>query len=129
IHVAGEVREFVPKEHMDRKFAKRMDVFSQYGVAASLEALKDSGIEITDENAERVGVIVGSGIGGLHAMQSQIIKMHEKGLDRVAPVFVPMAIGNMVAGNISIATGAKGTNHSVVTACASGNNAIGEAFR
>src|SRR5699024_2662291 len=82
-----------------------------------------------DTNAERTGVIVGSGIGGLHAMQSQIIKMHEKGLDRVAPVFVPMAIGNMVAGNISIATGAKGVNLSIVTACASGNNAIGEAFR
>lgn len=129
IHVAGEVRDFKASDFMDRKFAKRMDVFSQYGVAASMEALKDSGLDMESIDPERLGVIVGSGIGGLHAMQSQIIKMHEKGLDRVAPVFVPMAIGNMVAGNISIATGAKGVNLSIVTACASGNNAIGEAFR
>ena len=129
ISVAGEVRDFEAKNYMDRKFGKRMDVFSQYGVAASMEALKDSGLDMEKENAERVGVIVGSGIGGLHAMQSQIIKMHEKGMDRVASVFVPMAIGNMVAGNISIATGSKGVNLSIVTACASGNNAIGEAFR
>lgn len=129
IHVAGEVRDFKASDYMDRKFAKRMDVFSQYGVAASLEAMKDSGLDIEKEDAGRVGVIVGSGIGGLHAMQSQIIKMHDKGLDRIAPVFVPMAIGNMVAGNISIATGAKGVNLSIVTACASGNNSIGEAFR
>lgn len=129
IHVAGEVRDFKASDYMDRKFAKRMDVFSQYGVAASLEAMKDSGLDMEKEDAGRVGVIVGSGIGGLHAMQSQIIKMHDKGLDRIAPVFVPMAIGNMVAGNISIATGAKGVNLSIVTACASGNNSIGEAFR
>ncbi len=129
IHVAGEVRDFKAADYMDRKFGKRMDEFSQYGVAASLEALKNSGLDMEKEDATRVGVIVGSGIGGLHAMQSQIIKMHDKGVDRIAPVFVPMAIGNMVAGNISIATGAKGVNMSIVTACASGNNSIGEAFR
>lgn len=129
VHVAGEVREFEAKKVMDRKLAKRMDPFSQYGVAAALEAMKDSKIDIEAINPTRLGVMVGSGIGGLNAMQSQIIKMHEKGLDRVAPFFVPMAIGNMVAGNISIATGAKGPNLSIVTACASGNNSIGEAFR
>ncbi|SDK61561.1 beta-ketoacyl-ACP synthase II [Alkalibacterium thalassium] len=129
VHVAGEVRNFEAKKVMDRKLAKRMDPFSQYGVAAALEAVKDSEIDMDEIDADRMGVIVGSGIGGLNAMQDQIIKMHEKGLDRVAPFFVPMAIGNMVAGNISIATGAKGPNLSIVTACASGNNSIGEAYR
>lgn len=129
VHVAGEVKGFEAKAFMDRKLAKRMDPFSQYGVAAAIEAMKDSGINLEEMDPERLGVMVGSGIGGLNAMQSQIIKMHEKGLDRVAPFFVPMAIGNMVAGNISIATGAKGPNLSIVTACASGNNSIGEAFR
>lgn len=129
VHVAGEVRDFEAKKVMDRKLAKRMDPFSQYGVAAALEAVRDSEIDMDAIDADRMGVIVGSGIGGLNAMQDQIIKMHEKGLDRVAPFFVPMAIGNMVAGNISIATGAKGPNLSIVTACASGNNSIGESYR
>ncbi|WP_413527088.1 beta-ketoacyl-ACP synthase II [Marinilactibacillus psychrotolerans] len=129
VHVAGEVKDFVAKERMDRKLAKRMDVFSQYGVAAALEAMEDAKLDAAEIDATRLGVMVGSGIGGLNAMQNQIIKMHEKGLDRVAPFFVPMAIGNMVAGNISIATGAKGPNLSIVTACASGNNSIGEAYR
>lgn len=129
VHVAGEVKDFVAKERMDRKLAKRMDVFSQFGVVAALEAMEDAGIKIEDIDPTRLGVMVGSGIGGLNAMQEQIIKMHERGLDRVAPLFVPLAIGNMVAGNISIATGAQGPNLSIVTACASGNNSIGEAFR
>jgi len=129
VSVAGEVKDFQARDLMDRKSAKRMDPFSQYGVAAALEAMKDSGLNEFDFDADRLGVIVGSGIGGLQTMQTQIIKMHEKGLDRVEPLFVPKAIGNMVAGNISIATGAKGPNLSIVTACASGNNSIGEAFR
>ncbi|WP_423189507.1 beta-ketoacyl-ACP synthase II [Alkalibacterium sp. f15] len=129
VSVAGEVKDFQARDLMDRKLAKRMDPFSQYGVAAALEAMKDSGLDEFDFDADRLGVIVGSGIGGLQTMQTQIIKMHEKGLDRVEPLFVPKAIGNMVAGNISIATGAKGPNLSIVTACASGNNSIGEAFR
>ncbi|MEC6747446.1 beta-ketoacyl-ACP synthase II [Marinilactibacillus sp. XAAS-LB27] len=129
VHVAGEVKDFKAKDRMDGKLAKRMDVFSQYGVVAALEAMEDSKLDVDSIDASRLGVMVGSGIGGLNAMQNQIIKMHEKGLDRVAPFFVPMAIGNMVAGNISIATGAKGPNLSIVTACASGNNSIGEAFR
>jgi 3-oxoacyl-[acyl-carrier-protein] synthase II len=129
VHVAGEVKDFVAKERMDRKLAKRMDTFSQYGVVSALEAMEDAKLDIESIDPTRLGVMVGSGIGGLNAMQDQIIKMHEKGLDRVAPLFVPLAIGNMVAGNISIATGAQGPNLSIVTACASGNNSIGEAFR
>lgn len=129
IHVAGEVKEFKAADHMNRKQAKRMDLFSQYGVSASLQAMADSGLNIDEIDATRFGVMVGTGIGGLETMQKQIIKMDAKGMDRVEPFFVPKAIANMVAGNISIATGAQGPNMSVVTACASGNNAIGEAYR
>ncbi|WP_277630861.1 beta-ketoacyl-ACP synthase II [Atopococcus tabaci] len=129
VHVAGEVRDFKAADHMDRKQAKRMDLFSQYGVSASLQALEDSGLNVDEIDATRFGVMVGTGIGGLDTMQKQIIKMDDKGMDRVEPFFVPKAIANMVAGNISIATGAQGPNMSVVTACASGNNAIGEAYR
>ncbi|WP_028274432.1 beta-ketoacyl-ACP synthase II [Atopococcus tabaci] len=129
VHVAGEVRDFKAADHMDRKQAKRMDLFSQYGVSASLQALEDSGLNVDEIDATRFGVMVGTGIGGLGTMQKQIIKMDDKGMDRVEPFFVPKAIANMVAGNVSIATGAQGPNMSVVTACASGNNAIGEAYR
>lgn len=129
ISVAGELKDFDPKEFMDRKVAKRMDEYSQFGVAAAVQAVEMSGIDTEKTNMDRFGVIVGSGIGGLNAMEQQIIKMHDKGPQRVAPLFVPMAIGNMVAGNISIAIGARGINTSIVTACASGNNSIGEAFR
>ena len=129
ISVAGELKDFDPKNYMDRKVAKRMDEFSQYGVAAAVQAVEMSGIDVEKTDMDRFGVIVGSGIGGLNAMEQQIIKMHTKGPQRVAPLFVPLAIGNMVAGNISIAIGARGINTSIVTACASGNNSIGEAFR
>ncbi len=129
ISVAGETKDFDPTLYMKRKIAKRMDEFSQYGVAAAVQAVETSGIDLEKTDMDRFGVIVGSGIGGLNAMQEQIIKMHDKGPQRVAPFFVPMAIGNMVAGNISIAIGTKGINTSIVTACASGNNAIGEAYR
>lgn len=129
ISVAGELKDFDPKEFMDRKVAKRMDEYSQFGVAAAVQAVEMSGIDTEKTNMDRFGVIVGSGIGGLNAMEQQIIKMHDKGPQRVAPLFVPKAIGNMVAGNISIAIGARGINTSIVTACASGNNSIGEAFR
>lgn len=129
VHVAAEVKDFDGKAILGRKSAKRMDLFSQYGVAAALQAMEDSQLNKEEIDLERLGVMVGSGIGGLNTMQDSIIKMHEKGMDRVAPLFVPMAIGNMVAGNISIATGAQGPNLSLVTACATGNNAIGEAFR
>ncbi|WP_407390338.1 beta-ketoacyl-ACP synthase II [Carnobacterium jeotgali] len=129
ITVAGELKDFDATNYMQRKISKRMDEFSRYGVAAAVQAVEESGIDREKTDMNRFGVIVGSGIGGLNAMQEQIIKMNTKGPQRVAPFFVPMAIGNMAAGNISIAIGTRGINTSIVTACASGNNSIGEAFR
>ena len=128
ITVAGELKDFDATNYMQRKISKRMDEFSRYGVAAAVQAVEESGIDREKTDMNRFGVIVGSGIGGLNAMQEQIIKMNTKGPQRVAPFFVPMAIGNMAAGNISIAIGTKGINTSIVTACASGNNSIGEAY-
>mgnify|MGYP003434154607 CR=1 FL=1 len=129
ITVAGELKDFDATNYMQRKISKRMDEFSRYGVAAAVQAVEESGIDREKTDMNRFGVIVGSGIGELNAMQEQIIKMNTKGPQRVAPFFVPMAIGNMAAGNISIAIGTRGINTSIVTACASGNNSIGEAFR
>ena len=127
VKVAAQVKDFEPKDTMKRKEYSRMDRYSQFGVAASVEALADSGYNI-EENAERVGVIVGSGIGGLLAIQDGVDKMRSKGAKRVQPLFVPMTIGNMGAANISIKTGARGTSLDIVTACASATNSIGEAF-
>ena len=129
VHVAAEVKDFDATKYMDRKEAKRMDLFCQYGLAAAIQAVEDSGITPENTDYDRFGVMVGSGIGGLTVMESQIIKMHDKGPSRVAPLFVPMAIGNMVAGNISMKIGARGVCTSLVTACATGTHAIGEAFR
>lgn len=129
ITVAAEVKDFDPTLYMDKKATKRMDLYSVYGVAAAVQAMEDSQLDIEVINRNRFGVIVSSGIGGMNTIQDQVIKMHDKGPKRVAPFFVPMAIGNMAAGNISIKVGAKGICTSIVTACASGTNAIGEAFR
>ncbi|MFW7395260.1 beta-ketoacyl-ACP synthase II, partial [Vagococcus fluvialis] len=129
ITVAAEVKDFDPTLYMEKKEAKRMDMFSVYGIAAATQAMEDSGLDIEKINPDRLGVIVSSGIGGMETIQNQVIRMHDKGPKRVAPFFVPMAIGNMAAGNISIKVGAKGICTSVVTACASATNAIGEAFR
>jgi 3-oxoacyl-[acyl-carrier-protein] synthase II len=106
-----------------------MDMFSIYGIYAALEAAEMSGLDFDKEDMNRVGVIVGSGIGGLPTIQDQVTRMNEKGMKRVAPLFVPMAIVNMAAGNIALKLGAKGICTSVVTACASGTNSIGDAFR
>lgn len=127
VKVAAQVKDFNPKDTMSRKEYSRMDRYSQFGVAASVEALENSGYDI-EANAERVGVIVGSGIGGLLAIQDGIFRMKDKGAKRVQPLFVPMTIGNMGAANISIKTGARGTSLDIVTACASATNSIGEAF-
>ena len=127
VKVAAQVKDFDPKDTMKRKEYSRMDRYSQFGVAAAVEALADSGYNM-EENAERVGVIVGSGIGGLLAIQDGIDRMRNKGANRVQPLFVPMTIGNMGAANISIKTGARGTSLDIVTACASATNSIGEAF-
>ncbi len=129
VKIAGEIKNFTMENFLDRKEIRRMDKFSQYAVVASKEAMKDSGIDIEKINPKRFGVIVGSGIGGLYTMEEQITKMNEKGPKRVAPLFIPMAIGNMAAGHVAIEFGAKGICTCVVTACASGTNSIGEAYR
>lgn len=129
VKLAAEVKGFVAKEHMDFKSAKRMELFSQYAVAASLEALKDAGIDMEKEDPFRVGVIVGSGIGSLQSMEREEQRLLDKGPSRVDPLLVPKMITNMAAGNVSIATGARGKCTNVVTACASGTHCIGDAYR
>ena len=127
--LAAEVKNFDPKDYMDPKSARRMEGFAQFGVAASKEALEDSGIDIEKEDPFMVGVSVGSGVGSLQCMEREHSKLLEKGPKRVAPLMIPMLISNMAAGNIAIAYGLKGKNINVVTACATGTHCIGEAFR
>jgi len=127
--LAAEVKGFVAKEHMDFKSAKRMEPFCQYAVAATKEAMEDAGLDMEKEDPYRVGVSVGSGIGALQAMEREHIKLLERGPSRVNPLLVPMMISNMAAGNVSIQYGLKGKSINVVTACATGTNSIGEAFR
>ncbi|KAF1303879.1 MULTISPECIES: beta-ketoacyl-ACP synthase II [Enterococcus] len=129
IRLAAEVKEFPFDKYFIKKDAKRMDMFSVYGVYAALEAMTMADFTKEDVDADRFGVIVGSGIGGLQTIQDQVIRMSEKGSQRVSPMFVPMSIVNMVAGNIALRVGAKGICTSIVTACASGTHSIGEAFR
>ncbi len=126
--IAAELKDFDLGQWIDPKEARRMDPFVQYAVAAAKMAMQDSGLVIDESNATRVGVIVGSGIGGVDTWETQHKNLLEKGPGRVSPFFVPMLIANMASGQVSIAFGAKGPNESVVTACASGTNAIGEAF-
>lgn len=127
--VAGEAREFDPQAFMDRKDARKMDRFTQFAVAASLMAVKDAGLEINEANANRVGVWIGSGIGGMETYENQFRTFLEKGYRRVSPFFVPMMIPDMASGQVSIVLGAKGINSCTVTACASGANSIGDAFK
>lgn len=129
VKIAAEVKEFNAKDYIDKKEAKRMDRYSQFAMAAAKMAYEDSKLDKESLNSERFGVIVGSGIGGLATIESEAKKLHEKGPGRVSPFFIPMSISNMAAGNIAIMLGAKAINTSVVTACATGTNAIGEAFR
>ena len=129
VKLAAEVKDFSAKDHMDFKAAKRMELFSKYAVAAALEAYKDSGLAIEQEDAYRAGVIVGSGIGSLQRVEQEHTKIQEKGPGRVNPLMVPLMISNMAAGNISIQLGFKGKCTNVVTACASGTNCIGDAYR
>lgn len=127
--LAAQVKDFNPKAYMDPKAARRMEAFSQFAVAATKEALTQSGIDMEQEDPYRVGVCVGSGIGSLQAMEKDVIKMHEKGPSRVNPLLVPLMISNMAAGNVAIQFGLKGKCFNVVTACATGTHSIGEAFR
>ena len=129
VQLAAEVKGYNPEEHFDRRNAKRMDLFSQYAIVAAREAWNDSKLDKDKENMERVGVILGSGIGGLNTMESDISNLIQKGPDRVSPMFIPMSIANMAAGNVAIELGAKGESISMVTACASGTHCIGESFR
>ncbi|MBK5251845.1 MAG: beta-ketoacyl-ACP synthase II [Peptostreptococcaceae bacterium] len=129
VKVAGEVKGFDPVEYIDKKEAKRMDRYTQFAIAASKQAFEDSGLKESPYNPERMGVIVGSGIGGLGTIEEQAGKLINRGPKRVSPFFIPMSIINMAAGNVAIALGAKGLCNTVVTACASGTNAVGEAFR
>ena len=126
---AAEVKNFVAKERMDFKAAKRMEPFSQFAVAAAKEAFEDAGIQMEKEDPYRAGVIVGSGIGSLPVVETNYQKILEKGPSRVNPLMVPLMISNMAAGNISIQLGLKGKCTNVVTACASGTHCIGDAFR
>lgn len=128
-HVAAEVKDFDPKEYMDFRSAKRMEPFCQYAVAAAKEAMEDSGLQMEQEDAYRVGTSISSGVGSMQAMERENQKLVEKGPSRVNPLFVPMMISNMAAGNVSIQFGLKGKSINVVTACTSGTNAVGEAFR
>lgn len=129
VQIAAEVKDFVAKERMDFKSAKRMEPFSQYAVAASIEAFKDAGLNMAEENPYRVGVIVGSGIGSLHCVETTYEKILTKGPSRVNPLVIPLMISNMAAGNISIQLGLKGKCTNVATACATGSHCIGDAFR
>lgn len=129
VKLAAELKGFDPREYMDAKQAKRMEAFSQYAVAASKEALEDSGLDMEGEDPFRIGVSVGSGIGSLQSMEREHSKLLERGPGRVAPLLVPMMISNMAAGNVAIQFGLKGKNINVVTACATGTHSIGEAFR
>ncbi len=127
--VAGEVKDFKADEYMDFKTAKRMELFSQYAAASALMAVKDSGIDIEKEDAYRCGVVVGSGVGSMQATEREYKRLLDFGPNKIGPLYVPLMISNMAAGNIAIVTGFKGKNIDVVTACASGTNSIGEAFR
>ena len=128
-HVAAEVKDFDPKQYIEGRASKRMELFSQYAVAAAKEAIEDSGLDMEKEDPFMVGCAIGSGIGSLQAIEREYTKIVEKGPGRVNPLFVPMMISNMSAGNVSIQFGLKGKSINVVTACATGTNTIGEAFR
>lgn len=127
--IAAEVKDFNPYDYIDKKEAKRMDRFTQFAVAASKMAVEDAGLELDILNKERIGVILGSGVGGIETLEEQMKKLIEKGPKKVSPFFVPMMIGNMAAGQISILLGAKGPSETIVTACASSTNAIGDSFK
>ncbi|MEI6845605.1 MAG: beta-ketoacyl-ACP synthase II, partial [Candidatus Firestonebacteria bacterium] len=127
--IACEVKGFDPTLYMDKKSARRMDSFTQYAMAASVQAMKDSGLDITKSDPTRMGVIIGSGIGGLTTLMDQTYTLIEKGPSRISPFFIAMMISNMASGMVSIQLGLKGPSACVVTACASGNNSLGTSYR
>lgn len=127
--IAGEVKDFNVEDFLSAKDARRMDKFIQYGLAAAIEAVKDSGIEATEENAERIGVSIGSGIGGMQLIEDTDILYQESGPRKISPFFIPGTIINMISGNLSIMFGFKGPNVAIVTACTTGTHSIGDASR
>ena len=127
--IAAEVKDFDPADFIEKKEIKKMDRFIQFGVAAARMAVEDARLEITEAVADRAGVYVGAGIGGLPAIESNHIKFLEGGIKKLTPFFIPMVIINLVSGHIAIMVGAKGPNSAVVTACATGTHAIGDAFK
>ncbi|MCP4713789.1 MAG: beta-ketoacyl-ACP synthase II [Deltaproteobacteria bacterium] len=127
--IAGEVKNFDPEAYVDKKEIKKMDTFLHYALAAGQMAVKSSGLVIDDSNAERVGVVVGSGLGGLETIEKYHKVLLERGPKRISPFFIPMLIVNLAPGHISMLFGCKGPNSSIVTACATGNHSIGEAFK
>ncbi|OGL45844.1 MAG: beta-ketoacyl-[acyl-carrier-protein] synthase II [Candidatus Schekmanbacteria bacterium RBG_13_48_7] len=127
--IAGEVKGFNPDDFIDRKEQKKMDLFIQYALAAAHLAMEDSKLAVTEDNADRIGVLIGSGIGGLPAIEAQHSVLLEKGPKRITPFFIPMLIINLAAGQISIKYGVRGPNSAIATACASGNHAIGDGFK
>ena len=129
VKLAAEVKGYNPEEFFDKRSAKRLDKFSQFAIIAAKEAWNDSKLDKEKENMERIGVILGSGIGGLETIEKEVTTLVQKGPDRVSPMFIPMIIANMAAGNVAIELGTKGESMSMVTACASGTHCIGESFR
>ena len=129
VKLAAEVKEFDPEKYMDKKAARRMEQFCQFAVAAASEAIADAGLDMEKEDPYRVGCSIGSGVGSLQALERECERLAQKGPSRVSPLFVPMMISNMAAGNVSIRFGLKGKSLNVATACATGTNSIGEAFR
>ena len=129
VKLAAELKEYNPEDYFDKREAKRLDKFSQYAMIVAREAWKDSGLDKETENMERVGIIIGSGIGGIQTIETEHEKCITKGPDRVSPMYIPMGISNMATGNVAIDIGAKGESIAMVTACATGTHSIGESFR
>ncbi|MCD8821064.1 beta-ketoacyl-ACP synthase II [Staphylococcus gallinarum] len=129
VHLAGELKDFNIEDHIDKKEARRMDRFTQYAVVAAREAVKDAKLDINEDNANNIGVWIGSGIGGMETFEIAHTQLLERGPRRVSPFFVPMLIADMATGQVSIDLGAKGPNGATVTACATGTNSIGDAFK
>lgn len=129
VKLAAELKDYNPEDYFDRREAKRLDKFSQYAMIAAREAWEDSKLDREIENMERVGVVLGSGIGGIATIEDEQTKLLEKGPDRISPMYIPMGIANMAAGNIAIQIGTKGTSIAMATACATATHCIGESFR
>lgn len=129
VKIAGEVKGFEPQDYIDKKEAKRMDRFSQFAVAATKLAIEDGKIDLESLDRERIGTIIGSGVGGIETIENEVTKYNDRGPSRVSPVFIPTMISNMAAGQISMKFGLKGSSMTITTACASATHAIGESFR